>query len=64
MQHLPDMDKPQNEPLSETRRSPDDAKRIWQSKQLFGQAREVLIDHGGQTYRLRITRQGKLILCK
>ena len=31
---------------------------------LIGPAREVLIRHAGCDYRLRITRQGKLILTK
>lgn len=31
---------------------------------LFGDAQEILIEHAGQEYRLRITRQGKLILTK
>lgn len=43
--------------------SPDRAKRI-SSAELFGGAREVLIDHSGETYRLRHTSQGKLILTK
>lgn len=34
------------------------------SRDLFGQAQEVVIDHEGSLYRLRITRQGKLILNK
>lgn len=34
------------------------------SNDLFGDAREILIEHAGQEYRLRITRQGKLILTK
>jgi hemin uptake protein HemP len=34
------------------------------SAQLLGQAKELLIDHAGETYRLRITRSGKLILTK
>lgn len=34
------------------------------SEQLIGSAREVLIRHAGCDYRLRITRQGKLILTK
>jgi hemin uptake protein HemP len=34
------------------------------SEQLIGPAREVLIRHAGCDYRLRITRQGKLILTK
>jgi len=34
------------------------------SEELIGPAREMLIRHGGFDYRLRITRQGKLILTK
>lgn len=36
----------------------------FQSAELFGTEREVIIDHGGEEYRLRLTRQGKLILTK
>jgi hemin uptake protein HemP len=32
--------------------------------QLFGDRREVWIEHNGERYRLRITRRGKLILQK
>lgn len=32
--------------------------------ELFGKEREIAIDHEGTIYRLRITRQGKLILNK
>jgi hemin uptake protein HemP len=32
------------------------------SRQLFGGAREILIDHDGRLYRMRITQYGKLIL--
>jgi hemin uptake protein HemP len=38
-------------------------KRI-NSTELFGGAREVLIEHSGVLYRLRHTSQGKLILTK
>lgn len=31
---------------------------------LFHGSQEILIDHKGETYRLRITRNGKLILTK
>jgi hemin uptake protein HemP len=31
---------------------------------LFAGAKELVIDHGGQEYRLRQTSQGKLILTK
>lgn len=34
------------------------------SAELFGEAREVVIEHAGEEYRLRLTRQGKLILTK
>jgi hemin uptake protein HemP len=34
------------------------------SAELFGNHDEILIAHGGETYRLRRTRQGKLILTK
>ncbi len=34
------------------------------SADLFGSAHEVLIEHAGEEYRLRLTRQGKLILTK
>ncbi|MHC5306737.1 hemin uptake protein HemP [Bartonella sp. LJL80] len=34
------------------------------SKSLFGGAHEVVIVHDGSTYRLKITRFGKLILNK
>jgi hemin uptake protein HemP len=34
------------------------------STALFGKAREILIEHGGAFYRLRVTHSGKLILTK
>jgi hemin uptake protein HemP len=34
------------------------------SAELFGQAREILIEHGGGYYRLRLTHSNKLILTK
>ena len=34
------------------------------SEDLFQDCREVLIEHGNETYRLRLTRSGKLILNK
>ena len=42
---------------------PQELKRV-SSEDLVGPAREVLIRHAGCDYRLRITRQGKLILTK
>lgn len=39
-------------------------KRVIDSSTLFGNEPEVLILHGDQTYKLKITRQDKLILTK
>lgn len=39
-------------------------KELWYSEELFGARREILIKHGDEIYRLRCTRQGKLILNK
>jgi len=40
------------------------ATRRTTSRELFGEARLVLIEHEGETYALRLTRLGKLILTK
>lgn len=40
------------------------AQRTLHSQQLFGVANELLIEHAGFTYRLRITSANKLILTK
>tara|TARA_R110002020_G_scaffold58372_4_gene160063 strand:+ start:26185 stop:26394 length:210 start_codon:yes stop_codon:yes gene_type:complete len=37
---------------------------VFDSKQLFGSSSEIGIMHQGSLYRLKITRQGKLILNK
>jgi hemin uptake protein HemP len=34
------------------------------SRELFGEAREIMIGHGGDVYRLRLTALNKLILTK
>ena len=34
------------------------------SEQLLGAARKLTIEHGGEAYTLRITKNGKLILTK
>jgi hemin uptake protein HemP len=36
----------------------------FRSEELFGKVREILIQHGGAQYRLRITHSNKLILTK
>jgi hemin uptake protein HemP len=40
------------------------ARESWRSEELLGNKTEVLILHGTEVYRLRRTRQGKLILYK
>ncbi len=37
---------------------------VVQAKELFGECREIVIEHEGERYKLRITRRGKLILQK
>jgi hemin uptake protein HemP len=37
---------------------------VVRTDQLFGQQREIIIKHGEEEYRLRITRADKLILTK
>ena len=41
-----------------------DPPRVVDARQLFGDEREVWIEHAGVRYRLRITRRNKLILQK
>ena len=38
--------------------------RVVTSEVLFSGARELVIQHAGEDYRLRLTNQGKLILTK
>lgn len=38
--------------------------KVLRTEDLFGDGREVVIEHAGAYYRLRITRRGKLILQK
>ncbi|MDO9414967.1 MAG: hemin uptake protein HemP [Pararhizobium sp.] len=38
--------------------------RVLESKDLFKGGNEILIKHEGSVYRMKITRQGKLILNK
>lgn len=40
------------------------APRVVPSRQLLGEQRQVLIEHLGEHYILRLTSQGKLILTK
>jgi hemin uptake protein HemP len=54
-------------PQADARRSPSssvrEARRI-ASEQLMAGKREIIIEHGQDEYRLRITGSGKLILTK
>jgi hemin uptake protein HemP len=43
---------------------PSQLPRTWESAELFGDSKLIHIEHTGETYQLRITRQGKLILNK
>jgi hemin uptake protein HemP len=54
--------KPSQETVSES--PPQDRSIILDAKQLFGDQKEICIEHAGERYRLRITRRGRLILCK
>ena len=38
--------------------------RVLRLEELLGDEREVLIQHGGEYYRLRLTRNGRLLLTK
>ncbi|MCI0733027.1 MAG: hemin uptake protein HemP [Methylococcaceae bacterium] len=49
---------------AECRRTTAARRPYLRSADLFGGAREVVIEHAGEEYRLRLTRQGKLILTK
>jgi len=54
------------EPLDLTLSTKQDAtpalRQRLHSTELFSTGREVVIEHAGEEYRLRLTRQGKLIL--
>jgi hemin uptake protein HemP len=50
-----------SDPAADARPTP---RRKVNSAELFGQAREIIIEHRAEEYRLTITRAGKLILTK
>jgi hemin uptake protein HemP len=52
---------PRSSPLPE---KPQGTALVVSSQQLFGSGREIVIEHAGVRYRLRITRRNKLILQK
>jgi hemin uptake protein HemP len=45
-------------------REKERSRRVVTSRELMGDSNEVIIEHAGEEYRLRITRQQKLILTK
>jgi hemin uptake protein HemP len=58
-----DIDKPAESPAAATRSLAMRGNRI-ESRELFAAEREIIIGHGDDTYRLRLTSQNKLILTK
>jgi hemin uptake protein HemP len=58
---LPQPDEPAGSPR---RDKPGGSPAVVEARELFAGAREVVIEHEGVRYRLRITRRNKLILQK
>ncbi len=58
------MNKPGKEPLNDKPDSKSSTAQTWTSEQLLQGKVEAVIEHQAETYRLRLTRQGKLILYK
>lgn len=61
--------KPDSTPLTRVVRTDDNPRiqapgPITRSRELFGERRELVIEHAGCLYRLRITQNNKLILTK
>jgi len=52
------------EPCINLSATQDPQPRLQHSKELFGTAHAIVIEHAGEEYRLRLTRPGKLILTK
>ena len=44
--------------------NPEEEQRVIDSRDILGDQVEIMIRHGEETYRLRVTRNGKLILFK
>jgi hemin uptake protein HemP len=61
---LPPTIEPSNLALSAKKDKAPALRQRLHSAELFGTEREVVIEHAGEEYRLRLTRQGKLILTK
>lgn len=57
-------ERPDNSAQAEAAGAASAATAILESAKLFGNSREIVIAHGEDSYRLRITSKGKLILTK
>ncbi len=55
---------PSGEPRSTSEPNKPSSPKILRAENLFEGERELIIEHEGERYRLRITRKGKLILQK
>jgi hemin uptake protein HemP len=64
MTEPPISDKPEAAPSLPASSPLDEGLKVWDSAELLGDAVEAVILHRGQRYRLRCTKQGKLILYK
>ena len=53
-----------NAESSSDQASPAGKPPVWKSSEILQGSEMVLIEHAGETYQLRVTRQGKLILNK
>jgi len=53
---------PKAPPLTDSAAAENPPTKRIASSELFGGAREIVIEHGGRIYRMRITQNGKLIL--
>ncbi|QEL21052.1 hemin uptake protein HemP [Limnoglobus roseus] len=58
------MSEPEKLEKKSTEAAHHEAAPVVQAKELFGECREIVIEHDGERYKLRITRRGKLILQK
>ena len=54
----------QPSPQPQPRPAPLPAQRVLRVEELLGDQQEVLIQHGSEYYRLRLTRNGRLLLTK
>lgn len=58
------MDSSNAEPTPTPAAAPSQTPSVIEATQIFRGAKEVIIQHQGVRYRLRVTRRGKLILQK